>query len=151
MEQPEKCSLSAIEITGDLVETAFMMQGLLTAQQYFSNGDREKNLCDTIQKIWKDVEWTWFQQNEQQKLYWHWSPNHEWAINMPITGWNESLIVYILAASSPTYPIKNQFTTTVGLGMAIFETEKCFTMFQLPLRRRSRRPSFLCSLLISGT
>lgn len=90
----------------DLVETAFMIQGLLTVQQYFKNGSStEQAMCNTIQKIWEEVEWNWFQQDGQQKLYWHWSPDYNWDMNMPISGWNEGLIVYVLAASSPTYPI----------------------------------------------
>ena len=90
----------------DLIETSFLMQGLLTVREYFKNGSQtEKNMCDTIQKLWHNVEWTWFQQNGQNRLYWHWSPDYGWAMNMPITGWNEGLIAYVLAASSPTFPI----------------------------------------------
>ncbi|MDD3078749.1 MAG: glucoamylase family protein [Paludibacter sp.] len=90
----------------DLVETAFLFEGLLTIQQYFKNGTTaEKAMCDTIQKMWEAVEWTWFQQNGQEKLYWHWSPDYSWDMNMPVTGWNEALLIYVLAASSPTYPI----------------------------------------------
>ena len=135
----------------DLVETAFMMQGLLTAQQYFSNGDREeKNLCDTIQKIWKDVEWTWFQQNEQQKLYWHWSPNYEWAINMPITGWNESLIVYILAASSPTYPIEKSAYDNGWARNGDIRNGKMFYDVQLPLGEDQGGPLFFAHYSFLG-
>src|SRR6185437_9751426 len=36
----------------------------------------------------------------QNVLYWHWSPDNGWAINMQIAGWNEALVVYALAASS---------------------------------------------------
>jgi len=90
----------------DLVETAFFMEGLLTVQSYFKNGNvAEKAMCANIETLWENVEWTWFQQNGQQKLFWHWSPNYGWGMNMPIAGWDEALIVYVLAASSPTYPI----------------------------------------------
>jgi hypothetical protein len=87
----------------DLVETSFLMQGLLCARQYFdlSNAD-EKKLRDDINELWDGVEWNWFRQNDQNVLYWHWSPDNGWAINMQITGWNEALIVYVLAASSNT-------------------------------------------------
>ena len=87
----------------DLVETSFLMQGLLCATQYFdlSNAD-EKKLRDDINELWDGVEWNWFRQNDQNVLYWHWSPDNEWAMNMQITGWNEALIVYVLAASSNT-------------------------------------------------
>jgi hypothetical protein len=98
---------SANDDGADLVETAFMIQGLLIAQQYFINGSMdEKALCDRIQKLYEEVEWTWFQQNSQNVLYWHWSPNYGWVKNVKLQGWNETLIVYVLAASSPTYPIK---------------------------------------------
>ena len=90
----------------DLVETAFLFQGLLTVQAYFKNGNTsEKALCQKIQTLWENVEWTWFQQNGQEKLYWHWSPTKGWVMNMPVSGWNEGLIIYVLAASSPTHPI----------------------------------------------
>ena len=91
---------------GDLVETAFLMQGLLTVGEYFKTGNtQEKAMCDTIQKLWRNVEWDWYRQNGQNKLYWHWSPNYNWDMNMPITGYNEGLIIYVLAASSPTHSI----------------------------------------------
>ncbi|MFZ4454694.1 MAG: glucoamylase family protein [Bacteroidales bacterium] len=91
---------------GDLVETAFLMQGLLTVSEYFKAGNtQEKAMCDTIQKLWRNVEWDWYRQNGQNKLYWHWSPNYNWDMNMPITGYNEGLIIYVLAASSPTHSI----------------------------------------------
>lgn len=90
---------------GDLVETSYMIQGLLAARQYFNadNAD-EANLRETINTLWREVEWTWYTQG-QDKLYWHWSPNYNFDMNMPITGYNEALITYVLAASSPTYPI----------------------------------------------
>ena len=90
----------------DLVETAFFMEGLLTVQSYFKNGNTaEKAMCSNIETLYENVEWSWFQQNGQQKLFWHWSPDYGWAINMQISGWDEALIIYVLAASSPTYPI----------------------------------------------
>jgi len=90
----------------DLVETAFFMQGLLTVQSYFKNGNAaEQTLCQNIETLWENVEWDWFQQGGQQKLFWHWSPTYNWDMNMPVTGWNEGLIIYVLAASSPTHSI----------------------------------------------
>ena len=99
-------SFSRKDNGGDLVETAFLIQGLLAAHQYFINGNNsEKNLAQRIDKIWKNVEWTWYQ-NEQNVLFWHWSPNYQWEMNFPIRGYNECLITYILAASSPTYGVQ---------------------------------------------
>ena len=91
---------------GDLVETAFMIQGLLTAKQYLLDGsEREIELAGKIDELWRAVEWDWYRQDGQNVLYWHWSPNHGWAMNHSIRGYDEALIVYVLAASSPTHSI----------------------------------------------
>ena len=89
---------------GDLVETAFLMEGLLTVSRYFDRED-EADIRSAIDSLWRDVEWDWYTRGGQNVLYWHWSPNYEWAMNMRIQGWNEALIVYVLAASSPTHPV----------------------------------------------
>jgi hypothetical protein len=97
---------SAKDNGADLVETSFLMQGLLTALQYFSKDTpAETKLRNDINILWEAVEWDWFRHDEQNMLYWHWSPDYSWEMNMPIRGWNECLITHILAASSPTHPI----------------------------------------------
>ncbi|SIS52246.1 hypothetical protein SAMN05421766_102546 [Zobellia uliginosa] len=91
---------------GDLVETAFLVQGLLTVKEYFEVGNaREKKLADRIQKLWEEVEWDWYTKGGENVLYWHWSPEYQWEMNFPVGGYNEALIMYILAAASPTHPI----------------------------------------------
>jgi hypothetical protein len=91
---------------GDLVETALLMLGLLTVQTYLDPGNTtEKVLIDKITTLWHEVEWDWFTKNNSGALYWHWSPDYGWDINLAVSGYNESLIVYVLAASSPTHPI----------------------------------------------
>jgi hypothetical protein len=92
---------------GDIVETSYLMEGLLTVRQYFLNGsEKEKLLASEIDKLWKEVEWSWFTKGDENVLYWHWSPNYGWDMNFAVKGYNECLILYVLAASSPTYPIK---------------------------------------------
>ncbi len=92
---------------GDIVETAFLVQGLLTVKQYFINGNaEEKQLAQKIDKLWREVEWDWHQRGGENVLYWHWSPNYGWKKEHEITGYNECLITYILGASSPTHPIE---------------------------------------------
>jgi hypothetical protein len=91
---------------GDLVETAYLVQGLITVREYFKNGsDEEKALAAKIDKLWRDVDWNWYT-NKKDVLYWHWSPKNQWAMNFAIGGYNECLITYVLAASSPTHAIK---------------------------------------------
>jgi hypothetical protein len=90
---------------GDLVETAFLVQGLLTVAEYFKNGnDKEQELVAKIDALWKGVEWDWYTKGKDV-LYWHWSPNYAWDMNFSVGGYNECLILYVLAASSPTHPI----------------------------------------------
>lgn len=91
---------------GDLVETAFMIQGLLTVREYLNPSNlQEQSIIADITQLWEEVEWDWYTRDNQNVLYWHWSPNFGWEMNLPIRGWNESLIVYVLAASSPTHSI----------------------------------------------
>lgn len=91
---------------GDLVESAFMFQGLLCVRQYFDKDDpKEQELRNKINWLWNDAEWNWYTRDGQDILYWHWSPNNGWSMNHQIRGWNECLITYVLAASSPNFPI----------------------------------------------
>ncbi len=92
---------------GDLVETAFLMQGLLTARQYFDRDTKaEREIRETITEFWKSVEWDWYRKEATSDfLYWHWSPNHGFHISHPLVGWNETMIVYLLAIASPTHPV----------------------------------------------
>ena len=92
---------------GDLVETAFLMQGLLVARQYF-DGDSpaEREIRDTVTSFWRAIEWSWYRQTpESEQLYWHWSPDHGFHISHPLIGFNETLIVYLLAIASPTHAV----------------------------------------------
>ncbi|MEQ9439833.1 MAG: glucoamylase family protein [Cyclobacteriaceae bacterium] len=91
---------------GDLVETAFIVQGLIAVRQYFADGNEaEQALASQVDQLWKEVEWDWYTKGGENILYWHWSPNHEWAMNFGVEGYNECLIMYVLAASSPTHTI----------------------------------------------
>jgi exo beta-1,2-glucooligosaccharide sophorohydrolase (non-reducing end) len=92
---------------GDLIETAFLMEGLLAARQYFNrDSESEREVRDKITQFWKEVEWSWYRKDAKSDfLYWHWSPDYGFHISHPLIGWNESMIAYILAAASPTHPV----------------------------------------------
>lgn len=91
---------------GDLVETSFLVQGLLTFRQYLNPVEATENtLISRINALWESVEWDWYTQGGQNVLYWHWSPDKQWAMNHPIRGYNEALITYVLAAASPGHAI----------------------------------------------
>ncbi len=91
----------------DLVETSFLMEGLLTACQYFkADGPSGQELYDRITKLWRGVEWDWFRATPRREaLYWHWSPEYSFYIANRLTGWNEVMITYLEAIASPTHPV----------------------------------------------
>lgn len=92
---------------GDLVETAFLMEGLLVARQYFNRSSvKEREPHQRISRLWETVEWDWYRRSPQSDaLYWHWSPEWAWHINHRLTGFNETMIVYLLAIASPTHAV----------------------------------------------
>lgn len=91
---------------GDLVETSYLLQGLLCVRQYFKDGnEKEKSLAARVDKLWKDVEFDWYRKGSQNVLYWHWSPKYQWEMNFPVEGYNECLIMYVLGAASPTHGV----------------------------------------------
>jgi len=118
----------------DLVETSYLLQGLLTAREYYKDSNEEENkLRKNITQLWREVEWSWFTKNGEKKLYWHWSPNYGWDMNMPIKGWNECLITYVLAASSPTYPIDKETYIKGWTENSTFINGKSYFGIKLPL------------------
>jgi hypothetical protein len=92
---------------GDLVETSFLMQGLLAARQYFhGTNEKEQSLYRRISSLWESVEWDWYRQSPQSGfLYWHWSRQWAWQIHHPLIGFNEVMITYLLAMASPTHAV----------------------------------------------
>ncbi len=96
---------SLLDDGGDLVETAFLCQGLICVLEYFKNGSgAEIALAEQAERLWKEVEWSWYTQG-REVLYWHWSPNHGFAMDFPLYGYNEALITYLLAAASAEHAI----------------------------------------------
>ncbi|MBK7172451.1 MAG: Ig-like domain-containing protein [Bacteroidales bacterium] len=91
---------------GDLVETAYMAQGLLTMRQYLNPSDPfENDMIFRINQLYNGIEWDWYTRGGQNVLYWHWSPNYGWDMNFRIQGYNETLITYVMAAASTTHTI----------------------------------------------
>jgi exo beta-1,2-glucooligosaccharide sophorohydrolase (non-reducing end) len=101
---------------GDLVETSFLMEGLLAARQYFSD---QPDLVNRITKLWQGVDWSWYRITpDSEALYWHWSPDYTWAIHHRLTGWNETMITYLLAIASPTHGVPAQMYYTGWAGQS---------------------------------
>ncbi len=92
---------------GDLVETAYLVEGLLVVRKYFNeNNDAENEIRNVVTTLWEEVEWDWYKKTDDSSvLYWHWSPQYEWRMNLQIRGFNEALVTYLLAIASPTHPV----------------------------------------------
>lgn len=125
---------SAKDNGGDLVETSFLVQGLITFRQYLEPTDTVgNNLINRITDLYYDVEWDWYRRNNQDVLYWHWSPNFNWDMNFAMYGYYEQQITYFLAAASPTHGIpKSVYTNGYGKNGAIVKNNLFYTI-KLPL------------------
>jgi exo beta-1,2-glucooligosaccharide sophorohydrolase (non-reducing end) len=101
---------------GDLVETSFLMQGLLASRQYFGP---DTDLGKRITKLWEGVEWDWYKMEpDNEAIYWHWSPDHAWHIRHRLTGWNETMITYLLSIASPTHGVSPEMYYTGWAGQS---------------------------------
>lgn len=127
----------------DLVETSYLMMGLLCARQYFNGVDaNETALRNDINTLWNGVEWDWFTQGGKKVLYWHWSPDKGFIINMPIQGWNETLITYVLAASSTSHGIPKEVYDSGFARNGAMKNGNTYFGYQLPLGEPYGGPLF---------
>ena len=125
---------SANDNGADLVETSYLMMGLITARQYFNTADAaEATLRADINTLYNNVEWDWFRNNNQNVLYWHYSASNGWVINLPIRGWNECLITYVLAASSATHPVPASVYSNGWKGGSQYTNGNTYYGYTLPL------------------
>ncbi|HZH65844.1 MAG TPA: glucoamylase family protein [Flavisolibacter sp.] len=134
---------SAKDNGADLVETSYLIQGLLCARQYFDGANpAEAFLRSEINAIADGVEWSWFRKNNENVLYWHWSPNFNWDMNMQIKGWNESLITYVLAASSTAHSIPKIVYDAGWASNGVMRNGAIYYSYQLPLGPNLGGPLF---------
>jgi hypothetical protein len=135
----------------DLVETAYLMEGLLTARQYFNSTDAaETTLRTDINTLWNNVEWDWFRQSGQNTLYWHWSPDYGWSTGQQVSGWDEAMITYVMAASSTTHAIpKIVYDNGWALNGAIKNGATYYSV-QLPLGPADGGPLFFAHYSFMG-
>ncbi len=119
---------------GDLVETAFLVQGLLTVRQYFDDplDPVETEIRSRVSAMWESVEWNWYRRFPGSPvLYWHWSPDFDWALDLQIRGYNESRVVYLLAIASPTHPMPGSSYALGWAGLSSYTNGN--TYFGYPL------------------
>jgi hypothetical protein len=139
----------------DLVETSFLMEGLLAARQYFkADGPSGDELYDSITKLWESVDWNWFRATpKRDALYWHWSPEYSFYIANRLTGWNEVMITYLEAIASPTHPIpaSDYYSGWVGEGIDNpYSNGKTYYGITLPVGGGTGGPLFFTDYSFMG-
>jgi hypothetical protein len=136
-------AFSAKDDGADLVETSFLVQGLLTARQYFNKADiTETQLRNNINSICNGVEWNWFRKDNANVLYWHWSNTYKWEMNNAVKGWNECLITYVLAASAQT-PVPKATYDSGWAANGAMRNNNTYYGIKLPLGPAFGGPLFL--------
>ncbi len=137
---------------GDLVETAFMIQGLLAARQCFdSDNSTETTIKDKITTLWEGVEWDWYRQTESSNyLYWHWSPNYDFQMNMRLLGPNETMITYLLAIASPTHSIPASMYHDGWASSSNYVNGNSFYGIELPVGWNNGGPLFFAHYSFLG-
>lgn len=134
----------------DLVETSLLMMGLLCARGYFGRASSgEAAVRGRISQLWEEVEWSWFTQG-RDVLFWHWSPYNGWAMNHEIRGWNECLITYVLAASSPRYAIDAEIYHRGFASGGAFRNHEPWYDIKLPLGMAYGGPLFFAHYSFCG-
>jgi hypothetical protein len=139
---------SATDNGGDIVETSFMIQGLLCMRQYLdSTVVAEKTEITRINSLYKSVEFDWFT-NGEKTLYWEWSPNYGY--NLKVQGYNETLITYVIAASSPTHTITADVYTTGYANNGGIRNGGSYYGYLLPLGQAYGGPLFFTQYSFLG-
>jgi hypothetical protein len=136
---------------GDLVETSFLFQGLLSAKSYFgANNNKETQIRTKITALWEAIEWDWHRQSSQNFLYWHWSPNFQFAMNFPVRGWNEAMMVYLLGIASPTHGVPESLYEKGWAGNSSYVNNNQYYGTLLPLGPTLGGPLFFAHYSFMG-
>lgn len=143
-------SFSKKDDGADIVETSFLFQGLLAARQYFNLANKEEEQLRTaITQLWEQVNWSWFTRG-RDVLYWHWSPNHGFKMNLKVEGYNEALLTYVLAAASPVHPISKKAYDCGWSRSGAMANGKSFYDVELPLGPDFGGPLFFAHFGFAG-
>jgi len=138
---------------GEIVETAFMMGGLFSACEYFTgNSDAEKEIRENTQYFWETINWKKFVKGD--KLYWIWHSDRVGQDNeyeLPIVGWNECLLVYILGMAAPdNLKIPQSLYTTSWKGWNYSNPGRETYGYLMPLGSEFGGPLFLSQYSFLG-
>jgi hypothetical protein len=92
------------------VDTAMLLAGMLFCQSYFdTQHPREVQIRKLVDEIYRRVDWTWAQPRPPVVAL-AWTPEGGFS-GIDWQGYNEAMLVYLLALGSPTHPISPQAWT----------------------------------------
>ena len=92
------------------VDTAILLAGVLFCQSYFSGPEREEvEIRDLAEEIYRRVDWRWAQPNVPAISH-GWTPEDGF-LEYDWRGYNEAMLVYLLALGSPSFPVGQQAWT----------------------------------------
>ncbi|WP_128543883.1 glucoamylase family protein [Larkinella soli] len=99
-----KTGLRYRQVELSTIDTALLLAGMLSCQSYFrENSTTEKEIRSLTDQIYRRVEWKWMQvRSPYLAMGWH---PEKGAIDSDWKGYNEAMILYVLALASPTNPI----------------------------------------------
>lgn len=109
------------------VDTALLMMGVLFAQSYYQGDDpRETQIREIAEQLYRRVDWKWMQ-NHPPLVSMGWLPESGF-IRKDWSGYNEGMMVYVLALGSPTHPLGPEawevWTRSYGESWGVFQGQE---------------------------
>ncbi|MBN8824736.1 MULTISPECIES: glucoamylase family protein [unclassified Spirosoma] len=93
------------EVELSTIDTALLLGGILSCQTYFDkNTPIEAEIRQLADQIYSRVDWTWIQ-NHKPYVSMGWHPEKGF-IPADWKGYNEAMLLYVLALGSPTHPVE---------------------------------------------
>lgn len=132
---------------GDVVETAFLMTGLLTAAKYFTDAPE---LGARIEELFAAVDWA-AHLSEDGAVMWHRHPDRPWPADaLAIRGWNEALPVFVLGAGAPRHKLPPSAYHRSWATAPAFRNGRDYAGVTLPLGPDWGGPLFLSQYAFLG-
>ena len=143
----ETVAFSTRDDGGDIVETGFLMMGLLTAREYL-RGDAPA-LVRRIDEMWRAVDWAGYCPTPDAMM-WHWSPQQDFGMALQLRGWHEALIAFVLGAGSPTHPIDTKAYSEGWKNSPTFRNGHVYHRIRLALGPEMGGPLFFAHYSFMG-
>lgn len=105
-----------------IIDTALFINGALTAGRYF--GGRTEILS---RELYEAIEWNWYYDASQSRFYMGYWPERGFEGHWD--GYAEQLMLYVLAAGSPTFPVGKSAYNRMKLSSTLHSTTPTYGAF----------------------